>query len=53
MKAQHREEIAGYGVAIATLATGDTEIELVQGITPTPPSPSSSPTRGPGSTTSR
>jgi methylmalonyl-CoA/ethylmalonyl-CoA epimerase len=33
----HREEIAGYGVRIATIATGGTDVELVQGITPDSP----------------
>ena len=37
LKAHHREEIAGFGVAIATIKTGGTEIELVQGTTPDSP----------------
>ena len=48
LKAHHREEIAGFGVAIATIATRDTEIELVQGTTPDSPITKFVATRGPG-----
>ncbi|MCI0451347.1 MAG: methylmalonyl-CoA epimerase [Candidatus Latescibacteria bacterium] len=48
LKAHHREEIAGFGVAIATIATGDTEIELVQGTTPDSPITKFVAARGPG-----
>jgi methylmalonyl-CoA/ethylmalonyl-CoA epimerase len=48
MKAVHREEIAGYGVRVATLATGGTAIELVQGITPDSPITKFVAERGPG-----
>jgi methylmalonyl-CoA epimerase len=48
LKAHHREEIAGFGVAIATLATGGTEIELVQGTTPDSPITKFVVARGPG-----
>jgi methylmalonyl-CoA epimerase len=48
LKAHHREQIAGFGVAIATLATGGTEIELVQGTTPESPITKFVATRGPG-----
>jgi methylmalonyl-CoA epimerase len=37
LKVTHREEIAGYSVRVATLATGGTDIELVQGTTPDSP----------------
>lgn len=48
LKAHHREEIAGFGVAIATIATGGTEIELVQGTTPDSSITKFVATRGPG-----
>ncbi len=48
LKAHHREEIAGFGVAIATIATGGTEIELVQGTTPDSPITKFVASRGPG-----
>ncbi len=48
MKAVHREEIPGYGVRVATLATGGTAIELVQGITPDSPITKFVTERGPG-----
>jgi methylmalonyl-CoA epimerase len=48
LKAHHREEIAGFGVAIATIATGGTEIELVQGTTPDSPITKFVAARGPG-----
>ena len=48
MKAVHREEIPGYGVRVATLATGGTAIELVQGITPDSPITKFVAERGPG-----
>ena len=48
LKAHHREEIAGFGVAIATIATRDAEIELVQGTTPDSPITKFVATRGPG-----
>lgn len=37
LKVTHREEIAGYGVRVATIPTGGTAIELVQGTTPDSP----------------
>jgi methylmalonyl-CoA epimerase len=48
LKAHHREEIAGFGVAIATIKTGGTEIELVQGTTPDSPVTKFVASRGPG-----
>lgn len=48
LKAHHREEIAGFGVAIATIAIGDTEIELVQGTTADSPITKFVASRGPG-----
>jgi methylmalonyl-CoA/ethylmalonyl-CoA epimerase len=48
MKAVHREEIPGYGVRVATLATGGTALELVQGITPDSPVTKFVAERGPG-----
>jgi methylmalonyl-CoA epimerase len=48
MRAVHREEIAGYGVRVATLSTGGTPIELVQGITPDSPITKFVAERGPG-----
>jgi len=48
VKAVHREEIAGYGVRVATLSTGGTAIELVQGITPDSPITKFVAERGPG-----
>jgi methylmalonyl-CoA/ethylmalonyl-CoA epimerase len=48
LKAHHREEIANFGVAIATIRTGDAEIELVQGTTPDSPITKFVATRGPG-----
>jgi methylmalonyl-CoA/ethylmalonyl-CoA epimerase len=48
MKAVHREEIPGYGVRVATLATGGTALELVQGITPDSPITKFVAERGPG-----
>ncbi len=37
MKLTHREDIARYAIHVATLATGGTDIELVQGMTPDSP----------------
>jgi methylmalonyl-CoA/ethylmalonyl-CoA epimerase len=48
LKAQHREAIPALGVAIATLQTGGTEIELVHGTTPDSPITKFVATRGPG-----
>jgi methylmalonyl-CoA/ethylmalonyl-CoA epimerase len=48
LKAHHREEIAGFGVAVATIKVRDTEIELVQGTTPNSPITKFVATRGPG-----
>jgi methylmalonyl-CoA epimerase len=48
LKVTHREEIAGYGVRVATLATGGTDIELVQGTTPDSPITKFIASRGPG-----
>ncbi len=48
LKAHHREVIAGFGVAIATIHTGGTDIELVQGTTPDSPITKFVATRGPG-----
>lgn len=48
LKAHHREEIMGFGVAIATIKTGGSEIELVQGTTPDSPITKFVATRGPG-----
>ncbi len=48
LKAHHREEIAGFGVRVATLATGGAEIELVQGTTPDSPITKFIAARGPG-----
>jgi methylmalonyl-CoA/ethylmalonyl-CoA epimerase len=48
LKAHHREEIAGFGVEIATIATGGTEIELVQGTTPDSSITKFVASRGPG-----
>jgi len=44
----HREEIAGYGVRVATIATGGTDIELVQGTSPDSPIAKFIASRGPG-----
>jgi methylmalonyl-CoA/ethylmalonyl-CoA epimerase len=48
LKVTHREEIAGYGVRVATIATGGTDVELVQGITPDSPISKFIAARGPG-----
>ncbi len=48
LKAHHREQIAGFGVAIATIKVRDTEIELVQGTTPDSPITKFVAARGPG-----
>ena len=48
LKAHHREEIAGFGVAIATIQVGATELELVQGTTPDSPITKFVATRGAG-----
>lgn len=48
LKAHHREELPGFGVAIATIAIRDTEIELVQGTTPDSPITKFIAARGPG-----
>ena len=48
LKAHHREEIASFGVRIATIATGGTDIELVQGTTPDSPVTKFVAARGPG-----
>jgi methylmalonyl-CoA epimerase len=37
LKVTHREDIADYGVRIATIATGGTDVELVQGTSPDSP----------------
>lgn len=48
LKVVHREEIAGYGVKVATIATGGTDVELVQGTTPDSPIAKFIASRGPG-----
>ncbi|HEX5133614.1 MAG TPA: methylmalonyl-CoA epimerase [Candidatus Krumholzibacteria bacterium] len=48
MKVTHREDIAGYGVRVATVATGGTDVELVQGTTPDSPISKFVAARGPG-----
>ena len=48
LKTHHREEIAGFGVRIATIGTRGTEIELVQGTTPDSPITKFVAARGPG-----
>lgn len=48
LKAHHREAIAGFGVVIATIQTGGTEIELVQGTAPDSPITKFVVARGPG-----
>jgi methylmalonyl-CoA/ethylmalonyl-CoA epimerase len=48
LKVTHREEIAGYGVRVATIATGGTDVELVQGTTPDSPISKFIAARGPG-----
>jgi methylmalonyl-CoA epimerase len=48
LKVTHREEIAGYGVRVATIATGGTDVELVQGTTPDSPITKFVAARGPG-----
>lgn len=48
LEAAHREEIAGYGVEVATIPTGGTDIELVQGTAPDSPIRKFIATRGPG-----
>jgi len=48
LKAHHREEIAGFGVRIATIATGGADIELVQGTAPNSPITKFLASRGPG-----
>jgi methylmalonyl-CoA/ethylmalonyl-CoA epimerase len=37
MKVKHREEVTGFRVTVATLSTGGTDIELVQGMSPDSP----------------
>lgn len=44
----HREDIAGYGVRVATLSTGGTDVELVQGTAPDSPITKFVSTRGAG-----
>jgi methylmalonyl-CoA/ethylmalonyl-CoA epimerase len=48
LKVHHREEVANFGVRIATIATGGAEIELVQGTTPDSPITKFVASRGPG-----
>jgi methylmalonyl-CoA/ethylmalonyl-CoA epimerase len=48
LKVSHREEIAGYGVRVATIATGGTDIELVQATSPESPISKFIASRGPG-----
>jgi methylmalonyl-CoA epimerase len=48
MKVKHREEVAGFKVKIATLATGGTDIELVQATSPDSPIAKFIAERGPG-----
>jgi methylmalonyl-CoA/ethylmalonyl-CoA epimerase len=48
MKVKHREEVAGFEVKIATLATGGTDIELVQAAGPDSPIAKFVAERGPG-----
>ena len=48
LEVTHREEIAGFGVKVATIATGGTDVELVQGTTPDSPIAKFVAERGPG-----
>jgi methylmalonyl-CoA epimerase len=48
MKVKHREDVADYKVRIATLATGGTDIELVQATSPDSPIAKFIADRGPG-----
>lgn len=48
LKVKHREEIAGYGVRLATIPTAGAAIELVQGTTPDSPITKFVKERGPG-----
>lgn len=48
MTVKHREEVAGYKVKIATLATGGTDIELVQATSADSPIAKFVAERGPG-----
>ena len=48
MKLKHREEVAGFKVKIATLATGGTDIELIQAASPDSPIAKFVAERGPG-----
>lgn len=48
LRAAHREAIGGYGVEVATIATGGADIELVQGTGPDSPIGKFIATRGPG-----
>ena len=48
LEVTHREDIAGYGVRTATIATGGADLELVQGTTPESPITRFIAARGPG-----
>jgi methylmalonyl-CoA epimerase len=48
MKLKHREDVSSYKVKIATLATGGTDIELVQATSPDSPIAKFIADRGPG-----
>jgi methylmalonyl-CoA epimerase len=48
MKLMHREDVSSYKVKIATLATGGTDIELVQATSPDSPIAKFIADRGPG-----
>ena len=48
LKVTHREEVAGSRVRVATLSTGGTDIELVQGTAPDSPIAKFLADRGPG-----
>ena len=48
LKVTHREEVAGSRVRVATLSTGGTDIELVQGTAPDSPIAKFLAERGPG-----
>jgi methylmalonyl-CoA/ethylmalonyl-CoA epimerase len=48
LKVTHREEVGGFKVKVATLATGGTDLELVQGTIPESPIAKFVTERGPG-----
>jgi methylmalonyl-CoA epimerase len=48
MKMKHREDVAGFKVKIATIATGGTDIELIQATSPDSPIAKFVAERGPG-----